>query len=148
MDSLRLAALDAEDLAILSAHTQDAVVLTGECRFLPREKRFVVTMNRFVWEKAPPRGLFRFKSTYERRRSVLHFDRVLAVKRTGLSMSDPDEVLALLSLRWAETQAPSGTIDLVFAGGAAIRLDVECIEAQLADLGARWSTDARPDHRV
>lgn len=149
MDQLRLAALDAEDLGILSAHVQDAVVLTGDCVFSPREKRFMVTMNRFVWETAKPRRrFFGARPQDERRRSVLHFDRVRAARRTGLASGDPAEVLSLLAIRWNPADEPSGAIDLVFAGGAAIRLDVECIEAQLADLGARWSTASRPDHRV
>ena len=58
----------------------------------------------------------------------------------------PDEVLDLLAIRFEEADAPSGVIELVFAGNATIRLQVECIEAQLSDLGAAWSTDAVPDH--
>ena len=35
---------------------------------------------------------------------------------------------------------------LVFSGGAAIRIEVECLEAELADLGPSWATAACPDH--
>ena len=147
MDLLRLMALDRGDLDIVSAHVQDAVTRVGDIGFSAARRQFTLPMNRFVWEKAPPRrGLFRRRGEYERRRSVLHFDRVTSVKRSGFAQGDEDAVLALLAIRWSVTDDPSGTIDLVFAGGAAIRLDVECIEAQLTDLGAAWSTPSRPDH--
>ncbi|WP_185984836.1 DUF2948 family protein [Aureimonas mangrovi] len=148
MSELRLLAIDEEDLAIVSAHCQDAVVRTAEISFLPAEGRFVLVMNRFAWEEAGKGRRFAFtrRRDYERRRAVLHFDRVRAVRQTGVLIGDPDQVLALLALRFAEDEAPSGTVELVFAGGSAIRLDVECIEAQLTDLGAAWSTQNRPDH--
>ncbi len=147
MDLLRLMALDVGDLDIVSAHVQDAVIRAGDLRFSPERRQFTIAMNRFVWEKAPPRrGLLRRRGEYERRRSVLHFDRVLQARRSGFAQGDDEAMLALLALRWSHGDDPSGTIDLVFAGGAAIRLDVECIEAQLTDLGAAWSTPSRPDH--
>ncbi|KQT87908.1 DUF2948 family protein [Aurantimonas sp. Leaf443] len=146
-DHLRLLAVDEDDLAILSAHCQDAVVKPAQCRFDARRGQFVLEMNRFVWETAAGVSKFRLfsKAQYERRLAALHFDRVTGVKRIGVSGA-PDEVLVLLAIRFTAGEAPSGAIELVFAGGAAIRLDVEVIEAQLSDLGGAWSTTARPDH--
>lgn len=147
MDKLRLDAVDADDLAILSAHCQDAVTTPADIAFEPGARRFVVAMNRFVWEQAgaPPRlKLFR-RPAYERRRAVLHFERVVSAERSGMG-GGRGTVLALLAIRFAPADAPSGAIELVFAGGAAIRLGVECIEARLTDLDAAWTTPARPDH--
>lgn len=148
MADLKLLAVDAQDLEIVSAHCQDAVARSAEMNFSAREKRFVLVMNRFVWEGAEPRRRFAFspRRDYERRRSVLHFDRVTRVRQTGVLIGDPDQVLALLAVRFVAGEEPSGTVELVFAGGSAIRLDVECIEAQLTDLGAAWSTRNKPDH--
>ena len=147
MDLLRIMALDAPDLEIVSAHVQDAVTRVGELNFAPERGQFRLALNRFVWEKAPPRrGFFRRPAEYERRRAMLHFSRVSKVQRSGFSQGHDDDVMALLAIRWSSGDEPSGRIDLVFAGGAAIRLDVECIEAQLADLGPAWSTASRPDH--
>lgn len=150
MDSLRLDGVDEDDLAIISAHCQDAIVRAEDCRFSEGEHRFVIPMNRFVWERAQER--FRFKvfsrPDYERRRAVLHFDRVLGVKRHGVDPQAADQVLSLLAIRFSAGDAPSGSIELVFAGGSAIRLDVECVEARLTDLDAAWSTTARPDHEA
>ncbi|WP_159589796.1 DUF2948 family protein [Chelativorans xinjiangense] len=144
MDLLKLVALDDEDLNIISAHVQDAVMKVGDLVYQKRERRFALGMNRFVWEKER-RGLFR-REPHERRRSVLHFDRVLAVRAAGIDKTKPDEVLSLLTINFVPGVAPSGTVELVFSGDAAINLDVECIEARLSDLGAAWETPVRPRH--
>lgn len=147
MSELKLLAVDEEDLSVISAYCQDAVVRAGALSFDVGAGRFLVPMNRFVWEDAGGRrGFFRRAKPYQRRQAVLHFQRVTKVRQSGVLAGDPDQVLALLALRFEVGDAPSGTVELVFAGGSAIRLDVECIEAQLADLGAAWATENRPDH--
>ena len=148
MDQLRLLAVDTEDLAIVSAHCQDAVIRVEELHFVPAEQKFVVEMNRFVWEKlVPPKRFTLFRRPdYERRRAILHFDRVLNASRLGFDRLAPDDVLVLLAIRFEEGDAPSGSVELVFAGGSAIRLQVEVVEAQLTDVGGAWSTVARPNH--
>jgi hypothetical protein len=143
-DRLRLMALDTEDLAVLSAHLQDAVLKVRDLSWLPEEKRFVLAMNRFVWEKAQ-KGSW-LKREYQRRRSCLHFDRVEAVKSTGIDQEATETVLELLAIRFEPRDSPSGDVLIDFAGGAGIRLSVECLEAQLADLGPAWSTDHAPRH--
>ncbi|EAU40334.1 hypothetical protein FP2506_03870 [Fulvimarina pelagi HTCC2506] len=147
MDRLRLLAVDNDDLDIFSAHCQDAIVRLGDCRYRRVEKQFAVEMNRFAWETAQKRKFSVFAAPkYERRRSALHFDRVTGVRRQGLDTAKDDQILVLLAIRFTETSSPSGHIDLLFAGGATIRLEVEVVEAQLADVGAAWSTEAKPDH--
>ncbi len=144
MDALKLVALDREDLQIVSAHVQDAVMKVGDLHYTPREKRFVVAMNRYAWEGRG--GLFRRKR--ERRNSVLHFDRVLAARTAGIDPARPDEVLSLLAVTFRPGEAPAGIVELAFAGGGTIRLDVECIEARLSDLGAAWQASSTPIHRT
>jgi Protein of unknown function (DUF2948) len=143
MDVLKLAALDKEDLTVISACCQDAVLKIGEFNVLPNEKRLVLPLNRYAWEKNGKR-----LTIPERRRAVLHFDRVLSVQSHGIDRKKPDEVLSLLAIRFVETNAPSGTIELVFAGEAMLRIEVECIEVQLSDLGATWAAKATPKHGV
>jgi len=143
-DLLRLIALDADDLAILSAHVQDAVVRVKDINWLAREKHFVLAMNRFVWKTAPG-GLWR-RRDYERRRSALHFARVEKVQSVDIDRQAPDLVLDLLTLTFEPVDAPSGDVVLYFAGGAAIRLSVEVLEADLTDLGPAWSTPLAPRH--
>lgn len=145
MQDLKLIALDAEDLGVLSAHLQDAVLRIGDMAYLKAEKRFAAVANRFDWTKAlaapkPRRG-------FERRRTGLRFERVLSAQFVGLDLRNKDAVLSLLAVRFEPTEEPGGLITLAFSGNAAIRLEVECIEAELKDLGAAWTTRRKPEHQ-
>lgn len=144
MDQLKLVALDEEDLKIVSAHVQDAVMKVGDLEFRPSLKRFIVPMNRFVWE-----GKARFfRLNPQRRNSVLHFDRVLNAKTSGIARDRPTDILSLLAVSFVPMDAPAGIVELIFSGGGAIMLDVECVEARLADLGGAWQASSRPSHKV
>jgi hypothetical protein len=144
MDALKLIALDGQDLNVISAHVQDAVLKVGDLEFLPAAKRFVLAMNRFAWERQS--GFLRKHN--ERRQSVLHFDRVLGAKTSGIARNKPDEVLSLLAVSYIPIDAPAGIVELIFAGGGAVMLDVECVEARLADIGGAWQASSRPRHRI
>jgi len=141
---LKLLALDDEDLKIISAYVQDAVMKVGDLDFIAATNQFVMPMYRFAWEK----DATAHRPQPERRNSVLHFDRVQAAKLSGVSRDKPDDVLSLLAITYAVTDAPAGAVDLVFSGGGAIRLEVECIEARLVDLGGAWGTSSRPAHNA
>ncbi|MCL6705571.1 DUF2948 family protein [Pseudomonas sp. R2.Fl] len=141
-DSLKLMALDTDDLAIVSAHMQDAVFKVGDMSFSPKGGHFALAANRFVWEKAGGKP-----KSYERRRAVLNFKRVEAVRSTGIDRNRADDVQSLLAVRYhAEGEGPEGRIELVLSGGGMIVLDVECIEAQLADTGGAWEASSLPSH--
>ncbi|RUV37475.1 MAG: DUF2948 family protein [Mesorhizobium sp.] len=144
MTGLKLIALDDQDLSIVSAHVQDAVLKVSDLEFMPAAKRFLLTMNRFVWEAKS--GLFRQHN--ERRQAVLHFDRVLGAKTSGIDRDKPAEVLSLLAISFIEISKPAGIVELIFSGGGAIMLDVECIEARLADIGGAWEATSRPIHKA
>lgn len=134
---LKLAALDAEDLGVISAQMQDAVARVGDFSYSPKTKQFALVANRFAWDEAQEK---------QRRRTGLHFGRVTAVQTLKVDRSEPDVILSLLSIGFVEADAPSGEIVLTFSGGATIRLAVECIEASLKDLGPTWETANRPAH--
>lgn len=142
MDLLKLVALDKDDVAIISTHLQDATVKVGDVVWRPAENRLVVGLNRFDWEAAAQNG----HAEYRRRRTALRFDRVLAVKCRNIRPKSPDTVLNLLAVEFAENDCPSGVVTLMFSGGAALRLEVECLEVELADLGPVWPTTCRPVH--
>jgi len=144
MTDLKLLALDADDLAIISAHMQDAVFKVGDLNFSARSGLFSLAANRFVWEKAA-----RATKSFERRRAGLSFKRVEAVRSIGFDRSKSDEVMSLLAIRYApKDKGPDGVVELLLAGGGTIALEVECIEAQLADTGGAWETTARPEHEA
>ena len=141
-DLLKFVALDGEDLEVVSTHLQDAVVKSSEVLWRPEEHRLVLALNRFDWEGAVQAG----NPQYRRRRAALRFERVQSCKCRGMDPQQKDAVLNLLSVEFNEAAAPSGAVTLTFSGGAAIRLEVECLEAELADLGPTWTTATCPAH--
>lgn len=139
-------ALDDEDIEIISAHIQDSVVKTADLEWRPKEKRFIIAMNRFAWEeKFKAKGPA--KQNNERRRSVLRFDRVEAVRIKGINREKPQEIHSLLTIQFMSKTPPKGVITLLFSGDVALQLDVECIEVQLTDLGASWQAQSCPKHK-
>lgn len=138
-DPLKLIALDAEDIAIISAHLQDAVLHVGDVAYLPAERRFALAARRFDWEGV--------QDGHKRRRlAALHFERVVQARSTRIDPAATGAVLNLLAITFTEGESPAGEITLHFSEGAAIRLSVECIEAQMKDLGPIWEAVATPDH--
>jgi Protein of unknown function (DUF2948) len=128
---LKLIALDADDLAVISAHVQDARVQTSDIIWRQGEKRLVAGINRPDWEQtlsgeAAPRRLV----------AALRFDRVLSCKSRNIDLAAPETALELLGIEFHPAEAPGGSVVLLFSHGGALRLDVECLECELADLGA------------
>lgn len=129
-DAVKLIALDADDLAVISAHVQDATIKTADIIWRQSEKRLVVGMSRLDWEQtlegeAAPRRLI----------AALRFDRVLACKSRAIDLDRPDVQLEMLGMEFHAGEAPGGSVVMMFADGGALRLDVECLECELADLG-------------
>jgi len=127
---LKLIALDTDDLAVISAHVQDALVQTADIIWRQGEKRLVVGMSRLDWEQTlsgetAPRRLI----------AALRFDRVLSCKSRNIDLGTPETALELLGIEFYPGDAPSGSAVLLFNHGGALRLDVECLECQLTDLG-------------
>ena len=96
----------------------------------PGEKRLVIGMNRLDWDQTISGDV-----TPRRLIAALRFDRVLACKSRDIDLDLGDVGLKLLGIEFNETEAPSGNALLLFDGRGALRLDVECLECELADLG-------------
>lgn len=147
-DTLKLIALDAEDLSVISVHMQDAVLQVGDMAYLPKDRRFVAIANRFDWPSAAHMDLNQSdRRQYLRHRTALRFERVSSAKVTGIDLTDKRQTISILALQFTETTSPAGVLTIICAGGAAIRLDVECLEIELKDLGAVWAAKAMPQHR-
>jgi Protein of unknown function (DUF2948) len=143
MKPLKLIALDEEDLAVVSSLLQDAVIRVSDMTYVPGQKRFAAVLNRFDWEKA-----VRQEDTkdYRRRRTALRFDRVFGAKMKNVKPGASERILSLLAVSFEPAEAPGGFVTLTFSGDASIRLQVECIEAELRDLGPQWRTRCKPEH--
>ncbi len=147
MSELKLIALDEEDLKVVSAHLQDAVGRIADVVYDRPARRFAMVLNRFDW--ADPTALSssaKDAGEYRRRQCGFRFERVSAVRSKGIDREDRKGVLSLLAIDFAQGEAPSGRVTLYFSGGPQIELDVECIEAELRDLGAAWTTASKPQH--
>jgi hypothetical protein len=133
----KLAALDADDLCVISAHVQDARVNVADIVWRQSEKRLVVGMRRLDWDQALDGA-----TQANRLISALRFDRVLACKSRNIDLAASETVLDLIGIEFNPSDPPSGSAVLLFSGGGALRLDVECLECELADLGP---DDLEPD---
>ena len=145
MALLKLIALDPADLPVLSAHLQDAVVRAGDMAFDARNRRFGLHCNRFDWQAEQ-----QDHSARERHRSALRIERVTQVQSQGFDPKTRTEVLSILALVFTPdpdpARAPQGTLTIVCAGGASLRLSVECVELVLEDLGPVWQASGVPVH--
>jgi hypothetical protein len=143
MDLLKLVALDGDDMDVVAAHLQDAIFCASDVHWRPAENRVVIALNRFDWESAQGHA-----AEFRRRRAALRFERVLGCQCRNVDSASKDRLFNLLTISFTQTDAPSGVVTLTFSGGAALRLQVECLEVELADLGPAWTTECCPDHAV
>src|SRR5665213_4458731 len=121
-DRLKLRAEDDEDLAVLSAVLQDALLPVADMVFLPEEQRFILVANRFCWECSGNEG-------FERILTGVTFDTVAGVKVRGFSPNDRDRILQVLAI----VREP-GAIRIDFSGEDCVRLEVDRIVCHLEDL--------------
>jgi hypothetical protein len=128
---LKLIALDEDDLAVISAHVQDAHVRVCDIIWRQDEKRLVIGMHRLDWEQT-----LSGETSPRRLVAALRFDRVLACKSRSVDLAAPEAVLELIGIEFHPGEDPSGCALLLFADGKALRLEVECLECELTDLGA------------
>lgn len=135
---IHLIAHDPDDLVVMSALLQDALVRHGDMTFDSKRRRFVLVLSRFRWEAGA--------DARERVRAGLHFNHVLQVQHQGIALQMRDTVAELLAIRTSLDDAGSNEITLDFSGGGAIRLVAECLDAEIQDLGPSWQAHHAPDH--
>ena len=120
---VKVAAFDPEDLVVISAHLEGSRLRVADMVFLPNEHRFVLALNR------PVAG-----ATDARRMTGLHFERVTRAMTSKMPPHTPETMLTLLGIDYEAVDPPSGHVVLLFEGGGAVKLSVECLEAAMADL--------------
>lgn len=143
---LQLIAQTGEDVTVLSALIQDAVLPAEEMRWDRRARRFALLINRFRWEDS------RFAETsgrpYERVRSLLTVTDVQSVRVQGITPRAADQVLEILSLGWQPGEDGTGHLLLTLAGDGAVEIAVETLEVHLTDVTRPYIAPSRkkPDH--
>ena len=134
VEPLRLLAEDADDLHIISAALQDAILRPVDIVWEPSARRVTLKLSRFCWECGGTRVM-----------AAMQFGDVVAVKSRRLPRL-PESALELLAMEFAPDEAPGGRVILMFAGGGDLRIDVECLDAVLTDLSERWPAQSAPTH--
>lgn len=143
---LRLKALDADDLTVISSLTQDAIFPATEMKWDRKARRFALLLNRFRWEDdANVKGARR---QVERVQSVLAIEDVMHVQTQGVPAGDADTVLALLAIAFEPAEDGTGRIELTLSGDGAIGIDVEALEVVLRDVTRPYIAPSRkvPQH--
>jgi hypothetical protein len=141
---LRLRIEDSDDLAVLSACMQDALVAVRDLGFLVAEQSFIFVANRFRWEGMPPS----LTAAADRQRVLcaVTFSAVIGVSYRGFRRAEADRILCLLAIRNIANGERGAAVLLEFAGTATIRLEVGRLFARAQDLGEPWSTPWQPRH--
>jgi hypothetical protein len=125
---LKLVALDGPGLEIISAYLQNSCLKASDIAWFDKQGRFVAKLMRYDWVAAKA-------GSDERVGAVLRFDRVSRVSRLGTFAAD--RPLNLIGARFEKIDPPSGMVILAFEDGGVLRLDVECVEVELRDIGPR-----------
>lgn len=141
---LRLKAVGAEDLAVISALTQDAVGKVGNVHYAPRRRRFSLLLYRFRWEDRARAE--REKRAYERVAAALTFDDVIRARAAGLDARQKDAVFNLLEIAFEPGEDGAGVMRLACSGGASLQMQVECVNVALVDLTRPWAAGGQPQH--
>lgn len=139
---LKLLAEDADDLGVISAALQDAVIKIGDIRYETGSRQLTIACNRFRWEGEGGSG-------GERVRTAIQLGGVTRLQGRGLRRGAPEAVVSLLAITFeptADEGDPGGTVLFQFAGDADLRAEVECVDAAMADISGPWPTPRRPGH--
>lgn len=124
---LRLVAFSVEDLKVISSITQDAVFPSTEMVLNSQQRRFAILLNRYRWETTKPENI-------ERVQAVLAFEDVKNVQTQKINQTNSNLALYLLNISFKSEEDGMGTVELILAGGGAIRLHVEALEVTLRDV--------------
>jgi hypothetical protein len=135
---LNLLAEDQDDLPVISAALQDAVAKLGDIAYEAKGRRLTIAFNRYRWEAG----------VRQRVRSALQIGSVLGVQTRKIRRDRRDAVVELLAIAFEPGEAPGGVITLTFAGGGDLRVEVECVDAVLADVSQPWPTPRTPAHET
>lgn len=144
--ALRLKAETPEDLAVIAALVQDAVLPANEMRWVKGRRQFACLLNRFRWEDkaaAERRG-----RDFERVQAVLMIRDVVSVSHQGIDVRDADTVLSMLTLAFEPGEDGTGRLVLTLAGDGAVALDVETLDVTLQDVTQPYRAPSRkaPSH--
>ena len=131
-ERLKLRACDADDLAVLSATLQDALVPLADMARVKDDGSFVLAVNRYRWED---------DTQATRVHALLRIRNADRIQTRGIDRRERHRVLDLLQLTFVE-----GALIAEFAGGGAIRVVISALDCTLEDVSDPWPAQATPSH--
>ena len=143
-NNLKLIGKKEEDLKIISAYLQDAVVITKDMLFLKKNRIFIMILNRFMWEDAE-KGVFRKN---KRIRCAVKFEEVIKVRSKNINQRNDNKPLEHLAIKSSMISGNLSKVNIFFSGGGIITLICEIIEVFMSDLGKPWNVKHFPSHRI
>ena len=142
--NLKLISKTEEDLKVISAHLQDAIVSISDIANLKKNRIFLIQLNRFMWEDVE-QGVFRKN---KRIRTILKFDHVTKVASKNIDFNKKSEFLDFLAIESREMADKTIEMNLIFSGDSIIKVVTEVIEVTLDDQGEPWETKSKPKHNL
>ena len=140
--NLKLSATSVEDLSVISAHLQDAIVSIQDIANLKKNKIFLIQLNRFMWEDVE-KGVFRKN---KRTRTVLKFDNIISVSSKNINIKNNEKFLDFLTIESILLPDRNYEIKLIFSGDSVIKIKTEVIDVTLDDQGYSWESKTQPKH--
>ena len=141
--NLKLIANSDEDLRVISAHLQDAIVHTSDIANLKKNRIFLMQLNRFMWEDVE-KGVFRKN---KRIRTILKFENVISVVSKGINQKKRPRFLDFLTMESSLLANKTYEIKLIYSGDGIIKVNTEVIDVVLDDQGAPWDSKTKPKHK-
>ena len=141
--NLKLLATSEEDLKVISAHLQDAIVSSTDLANLKKNRIFLMQLNRFMWEDVE-KGLFRKN---KRVRTILKFDNITSVSAKNISSKEKIKFLDFLTIESNLLPDKSYEMKIIFSGNSAIKIIAEVIDVTLDDQGDPWESRTKPKHK-
>ena len=141
--NLKLIANSDEDLRVISAHLQDAIVYTSDIANLKKNRIFLMQLNRFMWEDVE-KGVFRKN---KRIRTILKFENIISVLSKGINQKKKSRFLDFLAMESRSLSDETYEIRLIFSGDAIIKVNTEVIDVTLDDQGSPWESKTKPKHK-
>lgn len=142
MSDLKLIGMDAEDLEVIATHVQDALLYVQDIDFVVGRKQLNLAINRCHNEAETS------ANRVQRGHAGLVFSHVESMQVQNINRAHPEQILSLLSIEFKPSEAPAGAVELIFADNASIKLNVNCLEVHLADMGETWMSQAKPSHKL
>jgi hypothetical protein len=139
---LKLLAKELDDLTVISAFLQDAIIPIMSMSYDERLKTFSLLTDRFCHEHEPV--IINDQLMHHRVHAAFQVHNVNGIKHRNFPKKDDPhhhQMLNLLAIQGEEKK-----IHVIFSGGAEMIMNVDDLECYLKDLNDPYPTPHKPEH--